>query len=123
MNRAYLLFFLPFWWEHILERGRLDEVGAEKQATLLLAPQPAPTPAPVPPTLTPAAPASLPLAPPPPWPYPYAPGFYFLTPGSDVEEPGEDLGSDVEDDLVEDFGSDAEGEQAFLAVDCAPFSS
>ncbi len=35
VNRAYLQFFLPFWWEHILERGRLDEPAAEKQVTLI----------------------------------------------------------------------------------------
>jgi hypothetical protein len=38
VNRAYLQFFLPFWWEHILERGRLDDTTAEKQAALLLKP-------------------------------------------------------------------------------------
>ncbi len=36
VNRAYLQFFLPFWWEHILERGRLDEPAAEKPAILTI---------------------------------------------------------------------------------------
>jgi hypothetical protein len=46
VNRAYLQFFLPFWWEHILERGPLDDNTAEKQVALILKPAtpPAPTP-------------------------------------------------------------------------------
>jgi hypothetical protein len=132
VNRAYLQFFLPFWWEHILERGRLDESAAEKQATLLLAPRPTPAPAAAPavPALLPPAPIPAlppwpfhppaahpypaPGPPPPSWSYPYALGFYFPTPGPDVEESDEDLGSDIaNDDLVAnevwDLGSDNEG--------------
>ena len=61
-----------------------------------------------------AHPYPAPGPPPPSWSYPYALGFYFPTPGSDVVESGEDLGSDIaNDDLVGnevwDLGSDNEG--------------
>ena len=79
VNRAYLQFFLPFWWEHILERGRLDEAGAEKQATLLLAPRPAPAPAPA--AAAPVPPPTVPPALLPPWPYHPPAGFPYPTPG------------------------------------------
>jgi hypothetical protein len=36
VNRAYLLFFLPFWWEHILLRGALAPEDLEKEARALL---------------------------------------------------------------------------------------
>jgi hypothetical protein len=64
VNRTYLLFFLPFWWEHVLLRGALAPEDLEKEARALLQPsQPAPDyapPAPPPPPPTP------PPAPPPP---------------------------------------------------------
>ena len=28
INTAYIQLFLPFWWEHILSKARLDETGA-----------------------------------------------------------------------------------------------
>ena len=74
VNRAYLQFFLPFWWEHILERGRLDDSAAEKQATLLLAPRPTPAPA-----AAPAVPALLP--PVPPWPFHPPAAYPYPAPG------------------------------------------
>jgi hypothetical protein len=51
INRAYLQFFLPFWWEHILRRGTLEPAAAEKLASSFLAPGPPvpPAPAPAPP--------------------------------------------------------------------------
>ena len=76
VNRAYLQFFLPFWWEHILERGRLDDAAAEKQAALLLKPETPPVPAlPAPALLAPTPPAA-----PHPWPYPPAPFFHYPLP-------------------------------------------
>ena len=76
VNRAYLQFFLPFWWEHILERGRLDDTTAEKQATLLL--KPAAPPVPV--LLAPPHFGMTPPAATPPWPYPPAPFFHYPLP-------------------------------------------
>jgi hypothetical protein len=32
INKSYLQFFLPFWWEHILERGTLEPDKLEKTA-------------------------------------------------------------------------------------------
>jgi hypothetical protein len=29
-TKAYLTFFLPFWWEHVLERGRLKPDDVDK---------------------------------------------------------------------------------------------
>ncbi len=80
VKRAYLLFFLPFWWEHVLLRGALapDDLekeakalrGAlapddlEKEAKALLQPvQPAPEFAP--PAPPPPPPAPAPALPPP----------------------------------------------------------
>ena len=75
VNRAYAQFFLPFWWEHILERGPIDPDKHEKAAEALLAPRPpVPPPALAPgPTLAlpPAYVPPVPLAWPPPAPYPY----------------------------------------------------
>ena len=80
INKSYLQFFLPFWWEHILERGALEPDKLEKTADSMLAPSPAPTPAPAPaPALAPAP--GPPLVMPHPWPLPPhlalppAPGF------------------------------------------------
>jgi hypothetical protein len=56
VNRTYLLFFLPFWWEHVLLRGALAPDVLEKEAKALLHPVPPEPelvhPAPVPPTPT-----------------------------------------------------------------------
>jgi hypothetical protein len=38
VNRAYLLFFLPFWWEHVLLCGALSPDDFEKEAKALLQP-------------------------------------------------------------------------------------
>ena len=73
VNRAYAEFFLPFWWEHVLQRSPLDEdkAAAEIKALFAAAPAvpitPAPpalpiTPAPIPPA-TPALPALVPPSP------------------------------------------------------------
>jgi hypothetical protein len=81
VNRAYLQFFLPFWWEHILERNRLDASTAEERVALILQPDPAPaqtppSPAPLATTPPPAEPTPWPS-----WPYPSAvPAFYYPTP-------------------------------------------
>jgi hypothetical protein len=40
VNRTYLLFFLPFWWEHVLLRGALAPDVLEKEAKALLHPVP-----------------------------------------------------------------------------------
>ncbi len=59
VNRVYLLFFLPLWWEHILKRGLLEPDKLEKKADEILAPRPAPPALPAPP-----APPALPPPPP-----------------------------------------------------------
>jgi hypothetical protein len=64
INTAYLNFFLPFWWEHILGRARLDEADAAREAKLIL-PSANPTPAATPAT-TPAPPPPVYQLPPPP---------------------------------------------------------
>ncbi len=110
MNRAYLRFFLPFWWEHILERGRLDDSTAKKQAALLLEPETPPAPAPPAPThLVPIPPAA-----PHPWPYPPAPFFHYPLP-TPRGEPGPD-------DVEGKPGPDDEGELVTFAADFVPFS-
>ena len=71
VNSGYLNLFLPFWWEHVLLRGRLNETDAARMVKELLArkPPPAPTlpaPAPAPPAAAfahPAPPAPRPPAP------------------------------------------------------------
>ena len=73
INRAYLQFFLPFWWEHILERGILDADKLEKTVDSLLRPTllPALPPPPPQPLVLPPAPAPPPaFFPTPPWPIP-----------------------------------------------------
>ena len=80
VNRAYLQFFLPFWWEHILERGRLDEPAAEKQVTLILSPRLAPAPAAAAAPIAPAQPAAPPPPTPAPWPFPPPQAFHYLPP-------------------------------------------
>ena len=40
VNRAYAQFFLPFWWEHILERGPIEPDKHEMMAEALLMPRP-----------------------------------------------------------------------------------
>ena len=78
INKSYLQFFLPFWWEHILERGALEPDKLEKTADSMLAPAVPSTPAPAP---IPAAVTGPPPAQPHPWPLPPhlalppAPGF------------------------------------------------
>jgi hypothetical protein len=74
VNSAYLNFFLPFWWEHVLLRSRLDEAeaanveAAKTTKELLSRPPPppyilpAPAPAPAAPR-PPARPAGQPPAP------------------------------------------------------------
>ena len=63
INKAYLQFFLPFWWEHILERGVLEPDKVDKTVESLLTPRPVPaaTPAP-PPAPTPAPIPTFPTA-------------------------------------------------------------
>jgi hypothetical protein len=80
INRAYLEFFLPFWWEHILLRGQLDadKVNAEVRALMFPPASPAADPpaypaAPLPPVPPPAPP------PPPPAP-PAAPAVPIASP-------------------------------------------
>ena len=36
VNSAYLKLLLPFWWEHVLLRGRLDEAEAAKKVKELM---------------------------------------------------------------------------------------
>ena len=80
INTAYIQLFLPFWWEHILGKARLDEAGAAKEVKEIMA-KPATTPEqlpPLPPTppyyLPPPPPSSVHYAPPPTgWPQPPAP--------------------------------------------------
>ena len=70
VNRVYLLFFLPLWWEHILERGILEPDKLEKKADEILLPRPTPPalPAPpAPPALPPPPPFYLPYPTPAPW--------------------------------------------------------
>jgi len=47
INTAYIQLFLPFWWEHILGKARLDETGAAKEVKDIMA-GPTVTPAPPP---------------------------------------------------------------------------
>ena len=69
INTAYIQLFLPFWWEHILGKARLDEAGAAREVKEMMT-KPAPTPAPP----TPPAPAPLYYPPQPP------PGFVHYAP-------------------------------------------
>ena len=76
INRAYLQFFLPFWWEHILERGVLDADKLDKTVDSLLLPRvlhppPAQPPAALPPVATPPPPPFPPV----PWPHSASPAF------------------------------------------------
>jgi hypothetical protein len=65
VNRTYLLFFLPFWWEHVLLRGALAQEDLEKEARALLQPaHPTPDYAPPAPPPPPPAPPPAPLPPP-----------------------------------------------------------
>jgi hypothetical protein len=75
VNKAYLEFFLPFWWEHVLLRSALDEEKAAAEVKLILAP---PTPAPAAPAAAPA-PLPFPMPTPPPALHPLhgAPPPYF----------------------------------------------
>ena len=83
VNKAYLQFFLPFWWEHVLVRPRADDAEYSAMVKEFLArvpppayvqpalPAPVPAPAPAPaPVLSPSpaayvvpAPPALPRAP------------------------------------------------------------
>jgi hypothetical protein len=38
VNSAYLRFFLPFWWEHVLLRSRLKDAEAAKISKEILSP-------------------------------------------------------------------------------------
>jgi hypothetical protein len=75
VNKAYLQLFLPFWWEHVLLRSRLDETGyaalVKKMTSRLPPPNYLPPPAP---TLHawahPGAPATMPAVAPAPAPAP-----------------------------------------------------
>ena len=81
VNKTYATLFLPFYWEHILERGRLKAEEVDKSVKDLLsanAPSP-PTPAPPPPLPSPPAPPP-PYIPPPPYLAP--PAFYPPPPPS-----------------------------------------
>ena len=35
INTAYIQLFLPFWWEHILGKARLDEAGPREKSRRL----------------------------------------------------------------------------------------
>ena len=78
VNSAYLNLFLPFWWEHVLLLGRLDEAAAGKKVKEMTARPAAPAPAPAPlaplPAQLPAMPYPGPPGPPPPYFQP--PNFY-----------------------------------------------
>jgi hypothetical protein len=80
VNRAYITFFTPFWWEHILERGRLRPDDLDKTVKDL-ATQEAPTAPPPPPPPPPAAalPPVQAHVPPLPWPF-HPPPLYFAPP-------------------------------------------
>ena len=75
VNSAYLNLFLPFWWEHVLLRGRLDEAAAGKKVKEMTTPAATPAPAPAPPAPMPALPPAMPYPGPPP-PYFPPPNFY-----------------------------------------------
>jgi hypothetical protein len=67
VNAAYLSFFLPFWWEHVLLRSRLDEADAAKASKEILSRTPPPPhlpPAPPPAPAVPRPPARQPGQPP-----------------------------------------------------------
>ena len=89
VNKAYLEFFLPFWWEHVLLRSALEEEKAAAEVKLILAPPapapaaPAAAPAPLPFPLPTPPPALHPLhgAPPPYFPFPPPPFFGPPPPG------------------------------------------
>jgi hypothetical protein len=65
VNTAYLNFFLPFWWEHVLLRSRLEEAEAARVSKEILSRPPPPPYMPPAPPAPPALPA-LPTPPPPP---------------------------------------------------------
>ena len=46
VNAAYLSFFLPFWWEHVLLRSRLDKADVAKVSKEILSRAPPPPYAP-----------------------------------------------------------------------------
>ena len=77
VNTAYLQLFLPFWWEHILGKARLDEAGIAKEVkSIMTEPPPAPAPPPPAPAPGPAPYYGGPAyAPPMPVFYPPPPGF------------------------------------------------
>ena len=59
VNSAYLNFFLPFWWEHVLLRSRLEDAEAARVSKEILSRPPPPPyvpPAPPAPPPPPAAP-------------------------------------------------------------------
>ena len=106
VNRAYLQFFLPFWWEHILERGRLVKPAAEKQVTLILSPRTIPAPAAAAVPIATAQPAAPPHPTSAPWPYPPPPAFHFLPPHMPLIG-GNNFGIE-DDDFAVDIGPPAE---------------
>ena len=81
INVAYLHFFLPFWWEHVLQRPRLlDAAAVALEANKILKTLPALVPA--------AAPAPLPAAAPPPPPPAYCPPVASAYPAPPPYYPG-----------------------------------
>ena len=71
VNRSYAEFFLPFWWEHILQRSPLDEDKAAAEIKAMFAAAPA----------VPITPVLVPPAPPPPLAVvPPHPALLFATP-------------------------------------------
>ena len=49
VNRTYITFFTPFWWEHIFERGRLKPDNLDKTVKDLTTPEAPAAPPPTPP--------------------------------------------------------------------------
>ena len=100
VNKAYLQFFLPFWWEHVLVRPRTDDSDYAAMVKEFMArvpppayvppalPAPAPTPAPAP------APAPGPAPAPPPPPRAPRPNFFLGQPFATLLG-GTDIGFDI----------------------------
>ena len=86
VNKSYLQFFLPFWWEHILLRGILDGSDLKDQLNAILKPSPAPVVPPTPLPALPPPPAYTP--PPPPLPPHFPPPHAFLPPAAYGPPPG-----------------------------------
>jgi hypothetical protein len=65
VNSAYLSFFLPFWWEHVLLRSRLEDTEAARVSKEILSRPPPPPYVPPAPPPPPAQAAPRPQARPP----------------------------------------------------------